>query len=63
MNQEEKDINKDKKTVNDIKNIYVQAITDIKKIKTESDEKIKNLMQKIDKKSADKILKEIKNLK
>jgi hypothetical protein len=46
----------------EIKVLCEQALKDIDKIKKNRDEKIKELMQKIDKKSADKILKDIKNL-
>jgi len=58
----EKKITSNKDRVAEIKSLYNQALYDIDKIKKNRDEKIKELMQKIDKKSADKILQDIKNL-
>lgn len=51
-----------KDKIEKIKEIYSRAIIDINKIKKERDDKVKDLMQRIDKKNADKILKDIKNL-
>ena len=61
MSQEKTKSSKDKISL--IKAIYSKAIIDITRIKKERGEKINNLMAKIDKKSADEILKDIKNLK
>jgi inosine/xanthosine triphosphate pyrophosphatase family protein len=61
MIQKETSSNEDK--INEIKAIYNRALIDIDKIKKERDEKIKNLMYKIDKKSVDSVLQDIKNLK
>ena len=58
----EKKTTSNKDMVSEIKSLYNQALDKIDKIKKNRDEKIKDLMQKIDKKSADKILRDIKNL-
>jgi len=60
MIEKKKTSNKD--MVSEIKSLYNHALGEIDKIKKNRDEKIKDLMQKIDKKSADKILRDIKNL-
>jgi len=58
----EKKINYSKDKVSKIKSIYNQALVDIDKIRRDRDEKIKSLIHKIDKKSIDKILQDIKNV-
>ncbi len=55
-------IRPDKDIASEIKSLYNQALDEIDKIKKNRNEKIKDLMQKMDKKIADKILRDIKNL-